>query len=551
VRFKDDQSVVCDVLVIGGGGAGLRAAIAAREQGGDVVLISKSRVGYANNTYISMATFAATGLGGPDDDRGAHVKDTVIGGRFLNDQKLVEAMTREIKPQVAFLEKCGVRFSMKGGRIQVYSVPGHSHARHVHAPSRVGRDLVLPLREHARKIGVRFVERTIVTRLFARNGLVAGATGVSGDGTFLAFEAKCIILASGGYAQTFLNNNNAPGITGDGHALAFQLGVRLKDMEFVQFYPTALDRTGRSILLYESLIVRAGGMLLNARGEDIIEKHGLKDPLVLTRDRLARSIMMEIQEGLDEQGGVIMDLGPVSGDMEEQLRPLLPPAWSAGKRKYIVSPTVHFCMGGVCIDENGETSVAGLFSTGELSAGVHGANRLGGNSLSEVFGMGAMSGRKAAERQKTLGAPEIPSKERGEEKGRLEALFSEEGEDFKGLERELKEVMWQRAGVVRNRRGLEEALERIENLLSPGRRTRIASFGDLKRYLEYRNLLLVSEMVCRASLLREETRGSHYRTDYPAEDNVNWLRNIEIRSDLQGMRLEPVPVNMSRISPDE
>jgi succinate dehydrogenase/fumarate reductase flavoprotein subunit len=539
----------CHILVIGGGGAGLRAAIAARESGAEVVLISKSRVGYANNTYISKATFAVSGLGRTADGPGVHLIDTVMGGRFLNDQGLAEAMTRGIRPQVAFLEKCGVRFSMKDGEIQLHSVPGHSHARHILAPSRMGRDLVLPLREKAGKIGVRFVERAIASRLFARNGRVAGATALSDEGTFLSVSAGCIILASGGYGQVFLNNNNAPGITGDGQSLAFGLGARLKDMEFVQFYPTALGRTGRSILLYESLVVRAGGRLLNSRGEDVLEKHGLKDPMLLTRDRLARSIMMEIQEGLDVQGGVIMDLTAVPGELEGQLRPLLPTAWSAGKRKYIVSPTVHFCMGGVSIDRDTETSVPGLFASGEVCAGVHGANRLGGNSLSEVFGMGALSGTRAAQRQETLEPQEIPPDGRREEKGRLESLFSEKGEDLRALERQLKEAMWKRAGIVRHEKGLVEALEQIGDHKAIAGGIKIGNFRDLTRYLEYRNLLLVSEMVCRASLLRRESRGSHYRSDYPEEDNVQWLKNIEIQKDPLGMRLEPVPVRMSRIAP--
>ena len=549
MQFKDDQTISCEVLVIGGGGAGLRAAIEAREQGAEVIVVSKSRVGYASNTYISKAIFAATGLGESLDNPSAHLRDTIISGRFINDQDLAAAMTREAPAQVAFLENCGVQFDKKGGTIRISRVPGHTHPRHVNAPSHVGRDFVPPLRNYARKIGVRFVDKTIITKLFVQNDSIAAATGVTEDGCFLTIAANCTVLASGGYAQAFLHTNNAPGITGDGQALAFGLGVPLKDMEFVQFYPTAIGKTGSKTILYEAFLQHSDALLINAKGEDIIAKHGLTDPMLITRDRLARTIMQEVLEGTDEDGSVIMDLTPVPEEMAIQMRSLLPSGWSTGRRKFIVSPTVHFCMGGVIIDTDAETSVPGLFAAGEVCAGVHGANRLGGNSLSEVFGMGAMAGKRAAERCGSLGPPEIRRQGIDNEKNRLISCFSSDGEDLKSLGRTLKVIMWNKAGVVRDSRGLQKALEQIDELKSPGLKVKITNVGGLMRYIEYQNLLLLSEMVCRAALLRAESRGSHYRTDYPEEDNDNWLKNIVIHGDLQEMCFESVPVLLSRISP--
>ncbi|MGD9077447.1 MAG: FAD-binding protein, partial [Desulfobacteraceae bacterium] len=308
MQFKESHTVSCDVLVIGGGGGGLRAAIEARERGADVLVVSKSRVGYGNNTYVSKAAFSATGWGDPEDGPQVHLKDTVIGGRFLNDQNLVALMAEQAGSQVPFLEKCGVIFWKKEGKVRVAKAAGHSFARHVHAARRVGSELILPLKAYAKRIGVRFGDRVFVTKLLSSGDRIAGAFGVTENGVFQVFAAQCVILATGGFANVYLHTNNAPGITGDGQALAYELGLPIKDMEFVQFYPTATGKLGRSILLYEVFVLGAGAKLKNAKGEDIIEKHGLSDPMVLTRDRLARAIMGEIAKGLDVEGGVIMDL---------------------------------------------------------------------------------------------------------------------------------------------------------------------------------------------------------------------------------------------------
>lgn len=199
-------------------------------------------------------------------------------------------------------------------------IPGRSHARHVRAATRIGRDLILPLREYAQSIGFRFADRTIISRLFSRKGRITGATGVTQEGSLLTTVAHCVILATGGYAQIFFHTNNAPGVTGDGQALAFRLGLPLQDMEFVQFYPTALGKFGSRILLYEASVLQAGALLTNAGGENIIPKDGLSNPMRMTRDRLAQAITQEIFEGQGQDGSVIMDLETVSQEMAERMR---------------------------------------------------------------------------------------------------------------------------------------------------------------------------------------------------------------------------------------
>jgi fumarate reductase (CoM/CoB) subunit A len=540
----------CDVLVIGGGGAGLRAAIEARERGVNVIVVSKSRVGYGNNTFISIGTFAsATGWQDSKDSPDVHMKDSIIGGRFINDQRLVKTMTREAADQIAFLERCGVNFFKRQGSIRLTHTPGHSYSRHVRGEHQTGRDLIVPLREYATKIGVRFAERVFITRLFTFRGQIAVATGINQGGRFLTFSANCMILATGGFAQVYLHNNNAAGITGDGHALAFELSIPLKDMEFVQFYPTALGALGRRLFLYEAFVFQAGAMLRNAQGDDIIAKYGLKDPMVMTRDRLTRAIMQEILEGRDLDGGVIIDLKTVPEEKLNKLRHLLPTVDPANKKEFLVSPTAHFCMGGIPIDENAQTKIPGLFAAGEVCAGVHGANRLGGNALTEVFTMGGIAGRRAALKARKISQPNLPEKEVVAEKARLESLMSSGDGDTRGPRRELRELMWYKAGIIRKKRDLEDALERIEGLNENLARIHTRDGRGLIKYLELRNMLLLSEMVCRAALLRAEGRGAHYRSDYPEEDDDHWLKNILIYKQESGMKLEAVPVSMDTVTP--
>ncbi len=550
MAFINVNATHSDVLVIGGGGAGLRAAIEARERGVAVTVASKSRVGYGNNTYISKGAFAAaTGWRDSRDNPDAHLRDSIIGGRFINDQRLLKLVTQEAVGQIEFLQRCGVRFSERGGRIGVMRTPGHSYPRHVRGQDRSGRDFMIPLRAHAERIGVRFMDRVFITRLISSGGRIAAATGITQDGTFLTLAANCIVLATGGFARVYLHNNNAAGMTGDGHALAFELDVPLKDVEFIQFYPTALGALGSRLFLYEAFIFQAGAVLRNALGDDIIAKYGLDDPMAMTRDRLTRAVMQEVLEGRGIRGGVIVDLSTVPEEELTPLRHLLPVASIPGEKEFIVSPTAHFCMGGITIDENAETIVPGLFAAGEICAGVHGANRLGGNALSEVFAMGGVAGMKAAQNAQESNQPDVPEKEVLKERDRLESLLSSEREDLRGFRQDIKDLMWRKAGIIRNKEGLEGALERIEGLTESLQGICVKDYRELMKYLELENMLLLSEMVCRAALLRTESRGAHYRSDYPEEDNDRWLKNIQIRKLGSAMSLEPVQVPVVTPSP--
>lgn len=545
--IRNSHKYSCDVLVIGGGGAGLRSAIEARENGASVIVVSKAKVGYGNNTIMSKAILASPGWGDKQDNPQVYQRDTIIGGRFINDQKLVHVLAEEAGRQPSVLEKYGASFSKTADRFDVLAIPGHTYARDLQGKNNKGTDYMMPLVSYARKAGVEFVDRVFITRLFAGNGRIAAVTGISEDGDFVIFEVKCVILATGGYSQIYYNSSNTPGINGDGLALAYDVGVPMKDMEFVQFYPTAAGKRGNNLVLYEGFLFK-GAVLKNADNENVLAKHGLTDPKTITRDLLAQTIFKEIMAGFAREHGLLMDLSGVSDELLTKLKPMLPK--SASERKEcIVSPTTHHTMGGILIDSGTRTNVPGLFAVGEVCGGMHGANRLAGNALAEIFAMGGIAGSNGARYASDIEMGGAPEDRIENERTRLESLFSQKGEDSQSLITSLKMMMWQKAGIVRNPDDLEKALTKIEDIRSKSRNCMIATPKDLMHNLGLQNMLLIAEMVCKAALLRRESRGSHWRPDYPQEDNANWLKNIVIHKENDEMMLDVYPVQMEFVSP--
>ena len=448
------------------------------------------------------------------------------GAGVINDVDLVSTMVAEAPREISFMEKCGVVFAKQKGNFEIDYISGHSYPRHVRGENRTGSDFVRPLKRYAEKIGVQFRDQVFISRLFSLEGRIAGALGICRDGTLMVLEAGAIILATGGFGQVYLHTNNAAGITGDGHALAWNLGVPLRDMEFVQFYPTASGKLGNRLILFEIFVLKEGAKIKNRKGEDIVIKHGLDDPVKMTRDRLAQAIMQEILEDSRGAGAVYLDFEGIDEKIFEEQAALLPPAWRAEEKTLSVSPTTHFCMGGIIIDKTGETSLPGLFAAGETTGGIHAANRLGGNALCEVFTMGGIAGEKAAQKAMKTGVKRIPKEMIDHERNRLRSRFGRKETSLKPLFQSLKETMWLEVGILRNGEGLKRAMENIENVRSKLIENKVEKPLDLIRALELENMLQVSELVCRAALKRTESRGAHFRTDFPEQDDARWRGNI-------------------------
>ncbi|MFC1977892.1 FAD-binding protein [Chloroflexota bacterium] len=526
VDLKNIQTINADVLVIGGGGAGLRAAIATRQRGVDVLLTSESPVGFKNNTAIAGGIIAASSIWkGAGDSPEAHLEDTLSGGRFINDRDLVSTMTRGTRQQVYDLTEFGVSFMRsEEGEMLASKRPGHSYPRHVSASK--GHNITRPMRQYAASIGVQFLEGIMVTRLIQTEGTVVAALGIDNKGNMLVIRTKSTILTTGGAGQIYLRTSNAIGLTGDGYALAYEAGTTLRDMEFVQFLPTAGGERGNKQCFYEGLI-KIGATIRNSLGEDIIKKYGIDSYFSLTRDIIPIIVMKEISEGRGIEGNVIFDFTTIPA---EEIRRPPGRGLTSGKVDPVrmpVAPTAHHFMGGIKINEKCETGIKGLYAAGEVCGGVHGSNRLNGNALADTFVFGTIAGNQAASlatRTKKImsGQSEIKT-----EVERLRDLASSGGsESLYQLQQTLKQTMWDKASVIRDRQNLEEALNEIEVIRERLALVSITNHQELRQSVKLANMLTVSEMVCRSALTRTESRGAHYRSDYPKEDE-RWLKTIE------------------------
>jgi fumarate reductase (CoM/CoB) subunit A len=543
MELKSHERIDVDVLVLGGGGAGLRAAIEARKHGVSVLLISKSRVGLGNNTAISGSGIAAgTGWRVPTDSTEVHLKDTIIAGRYMSNQHLAEVMARESGQQVLDLENFGVRFRKRGKDFHMALMAGHTYPRNVFGDNAVGTDLTRPLRDHAAGVGVEHKEGVLITKLLTAGDAVVGAMGFDEAGGVSIFNAKSTILATGGAGHVHLSTSNAVGSTGDGFVLAYDVGVPLVDMEFVQFTLSGPNA--------EMFCAREGAIVQNSKGENILEKYDIGDPVKMTRDALSRAIMMEILEGNSDDGlTLILDTTPISDDRFERLRVLLPKNTPRNKRYFNVGLQSHFFMGGAKIDENTETCIEGLYAAGEVCGGIHGASRLGGNGLAEAFVFGRIAGDRAAQRARNVEKHSLDSSQITDEVERLEKLATSGGEDIKELERSMKTTMWNRSGIVRNEKELTKALEEILSLKERFHQISLEGHRALADAIKLGNMLEVSEMLVRAALFRTESRGAHYRSDYPEENDSEWLKNVVITRHDDRMRLTTTPVEMVKFSP--
>ena len=574
-----------DVLVIGAGGAGLRAAVEAREAGLSVAIICKSLFGKAHTVMAEGGAAASMGNVNDNDNWMVHFRDTMRGGKFLNHYRMAELHAKEAPDRIWELEMWGALFDRtKEGKISQRNFGGHEYPRLAHVGDRTGLELIRTMQQKivqlqqkdGREFGdmeakIKVFAECTITEIVKENGKVAGAYGYWREsGEEILFEAPAVVLATGGVGKTFKITSNSWEGTGDGHALALKAGANLVDMEFLQFHPTGMvwPPSVRGILVTES-VRGEGGILTNTNGERFMFKYipdvfkdkyadneaeadrwytdqdnNRRPPELLPRDEVARAINAEVKAGRGtEHGGVFLDVSKRLSP--EVIKKRLPSMWHqfyelAGvditKEPMEVGPTCHYVMGGVEVepDTAAAVGVPGLFAAGEVAGGMHGSNRLGGNSLTDLLVFGRRAGMGAAEYVKKNSANPVSDATIKAAAERIEAPFSRTGgENSYSLHAQLQEITHNLVGIIRTRSEIEDAIAKIADIRSRSKNVTVTGGRTFNPgfhlAFDLDNMLLVAESTAKSALLREESRGGHTRDDFPAMSN-KWRQVNHIAS---------------------
>ena len=565
------------MLVIGAGGAGLRAAIEASAAGAKVGLVTKSLLGKAHTVMAEGGIAAALANVDGRDDWKTHFADTMRGGQYVNDPAMAEFHAREAPDRVRELEAWGAVFDRTDDeRILQRNFGGHKYPRLAHVGDRTGLEMIRTLQDHGIHLGMEVHMEWTITRLLTDGGRVVGAFGYDRErGRFHLFRASAVVLATGGIGRAFRITSNSWEYTGDGHALAYEAGAELIDMEYVQFHPTGMvwPPSVRGILVTEG-VRGEGGVLRNSEGRRFMfddipdlyanqtasdpeegwrytqgDKDARRPPELLTRDHVARCIVREIREGRGSpHGGVFLDIAWIREKLKDgpaHIRRKLPSMYHQFKElagiditaePMEVGPTTHYVMGGVRVDGETQMSrVPGLFAAGECAGGLHGANRLGGNSLSDLLVFGKRAGQYAAAFASENPRGDLAAAESEQtESASAEALAPFDDPDGGAeavnpyaIQSELQDLMQDRVGIVRNQELLESGLEGVLALRERSAGVRVDGNRSWNpgwhTALDLPNLLLVSEAVARTAALRKESRGAHFREDHPGKDD-HWGR---------------------------
>jgi len=553
-----------DVLVVGAGGAGCRAAIEATNYNVSVTLLSKELFGKAHTIMAEGGYNAALGNVDREDNCDVHFKDTVEGGAYLNNQNLVEILVKDSIERVFDLENFGGLFDRTAeGKIAQRLFGKQTYRRTCYASDRTGHEMMVTLAEEVRRRDIRIMDEIFVSRLLMSDGEVAGASAINiRDGRFIVFRSKALVLATGGTGRIYSITTNAMQDTGDGYAISFDCGAQLVDMEQFQFHPTGVvfPESARGILVTEA-VRGEGGVLYNSIEDRFMRNYNPKLMEVAGRDEVARSIASEILGGRGTtHNGVYLDVSHLPSILiEEKLSSMLELFLKIGvdirNEPMEVSPTAHHLMGGLKINERAETTVKRLFAAGEVTGGVHGGNRLGGNALADTQVFGKIAGENAALLAKSLSQSPIPSRSQIDQayKEVHSPIDRREGGSSIELRKRLQKLMWDKVGIYRTGDALKAALNEIMKMRNEAMNTatrdkKLSYNKEWMESLEVANMLLTSEMVTRAALMREESRGAHYRRDFNRTDN-KWLANIHIAKEGNGMKLWVEPIVVTKLKP--
>ena len=585
------ETVEHDVLVIGAGGAGLRAAIAAAAEGVRVGLVCKSLLGKAHTVMAEGGAAAAMANVDERDSWKVHFADTMRGGQYLNNWRMAELHAREAPERIRELEAWGALFDRTAdGRILQRNFGGHRYPRLAHVGDRTGLEMIRTLQDHGIHQGIDVHMEVTVVTLLKDGDRIAGALAYERErGRFRLFRAGAVVLATGGIGRAYKITSNSWEYTGDGHSLAYHAGAALMDMEFVQFHPTGMvwPPSVRGILVTEG-VRGEGGVLINNQGrrfmfDDIPDNYrgqtadnpeegwrytqGDKDarrpPELLTRDHVARCIVREVREGRGSpHGGVYLDIAWIRERLPnaaEHIRRKLPSMYHQFKQladiditaePMEVGPTTHYVMGGIRVDGDSQMStVPGLFAAGECAAGLHGANRLGGNSLSDLLVFGKRAGEYAARFARENGAAAVDAAQ-ADGAIRMALAPFDRGADGEGayrVQHDLQEMMQELVGIVRQEDEMVRALEGLRGLRERAERVGVAGNREYNpgwhTALDLSHLLTVSEAVTRCAIERRESRGGHFRDDHPEKDPAYGGFNLVVRRGADGeMELSRAPI---------
>ena len=533
-----------DVLIIGAGGAGLRATIEALGQGLSVGVVCKSLLGKAHTVMAEGGIAAAMANVDAADGWKPHFRDTMRGGKFLNNWRMAQLHAQEAPERVRELEQWGALFDRTpDGKILQRAFGGHTYKRLVHVGDRTGLELIRTLQDRGVQLGVDVYMECTITKLFKDGDRIAGAFGYWREtGRFVVFKAKAIVLCTGGIGKAWRVTSNSWEYTGDGQSLAFEVGAELKDMEFVQFHPTGMVwPPGVAGILVTEAVRGEGGILRNKNGERFMEKYDPKRMELSTRDVVARSIYTEVKEGRGSpHGGAFLD---ISHQPAEYVKKKLPSMYhqfkeladvDITKEPMEVGPTCHYVMGGINVEaETQASTVPGLYAAGEAAAGLHGGNRLGGNSLSDLLVFGRRAGMAAAAHARTVGAAKIENDAiEAAAREMLEPFERTSGESPYQIHDELQDSMQALVGIFRNEEDMTKGLAKLEELKERVKRIRVEGSRmfnpgwHLAR--ELKSMLIVAEAVALSARERKESRGAHARIDYEKLDDEVWGKQHNI-----------------------
>ena len=591
-----------DVLVIGAGGAGLRAAIEAAANGAKVGVVCKSLLGKAHTVMAEGGIAAALANVDDRDNWRVHFADTMRGGQYLNNWRMAELHAREAPECVRELEAWGALFDRtKDGRILQRNFGGHKYPRLAHVGDRTGLEMIRTLQDHGIHCGMEVHMECTVLSLLLDSGRIAGACGYDREkGLFQLWQAKAVVVATGGIGRAYKITSNSWEYTGDGLALAYRAGAELQEMEFVQFHPTGMvwPISVSGILVTEG-VRGEGGVLRNSEGRRFMfdeipdlykeqtadneeegwrytqgDRNARRPPELLTRDHVARCINREVKAGRGTpHGGVFLDIAWIKQHLpkaEEHIKRKLPSMYhqfkqladlDITKEPMEVGPTTHYMMGGIRVDGDSQmSSVPGLFAAGEAAAGLHGANRLGGNSLSDLVVFGRRAGRYAAEFAKKNEALGVVDEEQlqATAKAALKPFDrGASGENPYQIQYDLQEAMQNLVGIVRTESEMQQALSKIASLQSRAEQAGITGHRQYNNgwhtAIDLSSLLLVSEAITRAALLRKESRGAQFREDFPQKDTEWGKNNIIVKRGADGEMLverrplQPMPDQLQAV----